>query len=135
MAGHEQRQRLVEALRQTGMQVREPEAEDRDFIYLPLLDTGVTPMINTAQDPELRSYFRQSGKRWPQRAYLYICTAGESPPWRIGVIGHNGETDEDYSPEEWQEVDSVEEAVEAYTRLWRARDTLLNSFIGKLSKS
>lgn len=133
MTEHEQRQQLIEALRQTGMQVRESEDDNENYIYVPLLDTGVTPMINTAQDPELRSYFRQSGKRWSTRAYLWICTSGESTPWRIGVIGHNGETDEDYIPEEWQEVNSTEEAVEAFNKMWDSRDTLLNAFIGSLS--
>jgi hypothetical protein len=133
MAEHAQRQQLVETLRQTGMQIREHDEEGNDYIYLPLLDTGVTPMINTAQDPELRSYIRQSGKRWSQRAYLYICTAGSTPPWRIGVIGHDGETGEDYTPEEWQEVETLEEAVEAYNKLWKSRDSLLSAFIGKLS--
>jgi hypothetical protein len=134
MVEHEQRRRLVESLRETGMQVRESQGDGEDYIYVPLLDTGVTPMINTAQDPELRSYFQQSGKSWPHRAYLWICTSGDSPPWRVGVIGHNGESDTDYTPEEWQEGITIEEAVEAYNRLWDARDTLLNNFIGKLSK-
>jgi hypothetical protein len=131
MAEHEQRQQLMDALRQTGMQVR--ESEDEGYLYLPLLDTGVTPMINTAQDPELRSYFRQSGKSWPQRAYLHVCTRGDAPPWRIEVIGNNGERDEDYTPEEWQEVSTIEEAVAAYNKLWDSRDTYLNSFIKLLS--
>jgi hypothetical protein len=133
MVENEKREQLIQALKETGMQVREPEADGEDYIYVPLLDTGVTPMINTTQDPELRSYFRQSGKRWPQRAYLYICTRGNSPPWRIGVIGHNGITEEDYAPEEWKEVNTIEEAVEAYNKLWDSRDTFLNSFIKTLS--
>lgn len=131
MAEHEQLQQLMDALRHTGMQVR--ESEDEGYFYLPLLDTGVTPMINTAQDPELRSYFRQSGKSWPKRAYLYIRTRGDGPPWRIGVIGNNGEREEDYTPEGWQEVSTIEEAVDAYNKLWESRDTYLNSFIKSLS--
>jgi hypothetical protein len=129
------REELIEALRQAGMKASTFTGSDgKTYVIIPLLDTRVSPMINAAKDPELRSYFKNAASRWPSLAYLFICSGSSTPPWEVGVIGHNGETDEDYTPNEWVQSSSTGDAVEQFRKMWRNRDTLLNAFVGDMLK-
>lgn len=124
----------MDALEAEGMTPTEFTASDGTaYVILTLLDTRYDPIIIPAEDPELRAYFRKSAKEWPHPAYLYICSGSSAAPWRIGVIGHDGMTDEDYTPDEWKEANSINEAVEEFRNLWDNRDALLNTFSGDLS--
>jgi hypothetical protein len=130
-----QRQELVDALKQAGMEAAEFTAPDgKTYVVQPLLDTRVEPMINAARKPELRSYFNKAVRSWHYPAYLFICSGSTSPPWSVGVIGHDGRTDDDYTPDEWAEAETTDEAVEQFRRLWNNRDSLLNAFIGDLTR-
>lgn len=127
------REQILQALKEAGLGAREyRDPQGREQVIVPVLDTGVTPAIIAAQDPELRTYFRKTARDWPHRAFLYITTMGQAGSMEVGVVGHNGETDEDYLPEEWGQVETVEEVVEAFQGLWRTRDALLNAFMGDL---
>jgi hypothetical protein len=129
-----QRQALLEALNEAGMKPTEFTAKDgTQYVILTLLDTRFDPIIIPAEDPELRAYFRNAARNWPHLAFLYICSGSSGAPWRIGVMGHNGLTDQDYTPDEWKEVETVEEAVKEFRGLWENRDALLNAFAGDLS--
>jgi hypothetical protein len=129
-----QREALKNALRGAGMTPTDFAAPDgTQYVVLPLLDTRFDPIIIPAEDPELRTYFRKSAKAWRNMAYLYICSGSTGAPWRIGVIGHNGETDEDYTPDEWKEASTIEEAVKEFRNYWENRDALLNAFSSDLA--
>jgi hypothetical protein len=126
-----QREALKEAL--SGANLVPTEYRDRagkSYVVLPLLDTSVDPMIVAAEDPELRAYFRNSAKTWPEPARLYICSGSSQAPWQVGVIGHDGRSGEDYTPDEWKQAETVEQAVEEFRGLWENRDALLNAFVG-----
>lgn len=131
----EQRRQLIQALNESGMAAREFIARDgKKYVVVPLLDTSVTPILSAAQDPELRAYFRNSAKAWPHPAYLHICSGSPSAPWEIGVIGHDGQSNEDYTPEDWETANTLGEAVKAFEKRWEGRDALLNAFTGDMAR-
>jgi hypothetical protein len=126
-----QRDALKQALTDAGMTPTEfSDRQGKSYVVVPLLDTRTDPIIIPAEDPELRAYFRSSAKTWSYPAYLYICSGSTRAPWQVGVIGHSGHTDEDYTPDEWKDAATIEQAVEEFQGLWANRDALLNAFVG-----
>jgi hypothetical protein len=127
------RLKLIEALREAGLTASEIEDKNgKKRVIVPLIDTGVEPFIIASRRPELRTYFRKTGKEWPHRARLYICSASEGAPFEIGVAGHNGLTGEDYTPADWKPVETIEEAVAEFQNLWKSRDAYMNAFIADI---
>jgi hypothetical protein len=129
----DQRAELQQALEEAGMRANTFTARDgKEYLVLPLLDSRTDPMTIAAEDPELRSYFLKAAREWEDVAYLFICSGGQSAPWKIGVIGYNGYTRKDYYPGDWQEAADTGRAVEEISNLWDNRDALLNEFIKEL---
>lgn len=126
------RDELVTALNEAGLGAREFAGQSgRSRVVVPILDMTAETPVTDAENPEIRAYLSNTAESWGNNGYLYIAAEESGNTCQIGVIGVNGETGEEYRSEEWERVDSFEEAIRAFNNLYEQRDTFISIFTGR----
>lgn len=126
---------LILALQATGLRARRyDEGRGPSRVIVPLLDMQTDPILVAAENPEIQAYFRNAAHTW-NKAFLYIATDNLEAPTQVGVIGFNEATSEAYRSEEWETVETLDEAVAAFRNQWEQRDTWIGTFTGQVGKS
>jgi hypothetical protein len=98
-------------------------------VVVSLLDASVIPAIITAKDARLQKVLLEKAESWPSCAQLYIATNSLQSPCEIGLMGNDGVTGDQIGSEQWEMVNTLEEALSIFLRYWEARDRLLETFL------
>ena len=98
-------------------------------VVVTLLNMSVKPPVISAQDPTLQARFEQNVNVWLHETMFYIATNSLRTTCEIGLMGQDGRTGSQVASAEWHHVNSLEEALSVFWRLWNERDKWLYDFI------
>ena len=124
------RSRLLEVLQEKELEAREFEEDGDVHVVVPLLDLSTQPKVIATLNPELRTYLSEAGARWSQETYLFIATHHD-PEQAVGLMYEHPDADREFTFENWQPVNTLEEAIEAFENFWDQRDSFLMNFTGR----
>jgi hypothetical protein len=121
---------LLKALRERGLDAVEFNSGGGTMhVIVALIDYVYEPSVNTAESQELRSELENSARGWPHESYLYISTNSLQTNCEIGLMGLDGRTGAQVSHNEWEPVESLEDAVEVFQKYWNERDKWVRAFV------
>ena len=118
------------ALEERGLELRNwTMKEGRLSVIVPLIDQNNSVLNVSAEDPEVGSYVRNKVEEWGPSAFLYIITENAGGECRVGLVGSRGENQKRYRSDDWQQVSSAKEAIDAVMNIWNNRDAWMNAYV------